>query len=493
MEIKSFPGIFPYDPNDTENFKIVQREIDGETVDVIFRKGHPGITVEEANALRAEGKMVPGFSICPKFNQRTYIATDVYPHIECMQDVGVKLRDGVTIYADIYRPADCKDPLPLLIAWGPFGKRPNEGQDEWKLMGVPPGTVSNLSKFEACDPEYWCRYGYAVANVDPRGIGHSEGDAQCWGVEDGRDGYDFIEWAAAQDWCNGRVAMFGNSGVAMVQWRIAAEQPPHLACFAAWEGTGDMYRESFTNGGIPRPGFDEMIVSSCSVPNWIEDIPNMLAAHPYFDKYWDTKVPKWRNIKAPVYICAGLCHFHLRGSIDGWRRVRSPKKWLRIHRDMEWPDTYSNENLEDLRKFYDRYLKDVRNGWEMTPRVRMDVTDAYDYDYFHNRKENEFPLKRRTRAEEVSIDSASVFEWVHCCLSFSRCCAKWHYAKRCCAIWHNAESIAYSNGPWQESKFTSSTRLFAPYRPSRRAAFRCVAGGVSRGLCLGRGAFMEAA
>ena len=41
-------------------------------------------------------------------------------------------------------------------------------------MGVPPHTVSDMSKFESPDPGYWCRHGYAIANVDPRGIGHSK-------------------------------------------------------------------------------------------------------------------------------------------------------------------------------------------------------------------------------------------------------------------------------------------------------------------------------
>ena len=81
-----------------------------------------------------------------------------------------------------------------------------------------------------------------------------------FGTQDGRDGYDFIEWLATQHWCNGKVGMFGNSGVAMTQWRIAAEQPPHLACIAPWEGTGDLYRESLFEGGIPALGFSDFIV-----------------------------------------------------------------------------------------------------------------------------------------------------------------------------------------------------------------------------------------
>ncbi len=405
LERASMPKI-EYDPADTEHFKTKKRDCFGEEVDVIFRKGKPGMTIEEVNAARAEGKNVMEHSICPALNPRTYIATTVPPHIICEQDVVCTLRDGTKIYADIYRPADTTEPVPLIISWGTFGKRPNEGQDSWKLMGVPPATVSTMAKFEAADPAYWCRHGYAVANVDPRGVGNSEGDIQSWGFEDANDGYDFVEWAAQQSWCSGRVTFFGNSGVAMVIWRIAATCPPHLACIAVWEATGDMYRESITNGGITRTCFEEMMLNSIACKGWIEDMVSMLKTHPYFDNYWLTKVPQYSKIKVPAYICAGLCHFHLRGSLDGWRKIRSPKKWLRVHREMEWPDTYANENLEDLRKFYDRYLKDERNGWEMTPRVRMDVMDAYGFDASVRRPEDSFPIKR-TEYKKLYLDAAN--------------------------------------------------------------------------------------
>lgn len=405
LERASLPKL-EYDPSDTEHFKTVPRDCGGEIIDIVFRKGKPGMTVEEVQEARARGEMVNDMSICPKNNPRTYIANKVPPYIICEQDVVCPLRDGTKIYADIYRPADVTHPVPLIISWGTFGKRPHEGQDEWKLMGVPPGTVSDMAKFEAADPAYWCRHGYAVANVDPRGVGNSEGDIASWGHEDARDGYDFVEWAAVQSWCNGRVTFFGNSGVAMVIWRIAAMQPPHLSCIAVWEATGDMYRESITNGGITRTCFEEMILNSLACKSWMEDMVSMLKLHPYMDKYWETKIPDWSKIRMPAYICAGLCHFHLRGSFEGWRRIRSPKKWLRVHRDMEWPDTYNNENLEDLRKFYDRYLKDLHNGWEMTPKVRMDVMDAYEYDAAVRRPEKAFPLKR-TQYTKLYLDAAN--------------------------------------------------------------------------------------
>ena len=325
--------------------------------------------------------------------------------IICEQDVPATLRDGTIIYSDIYRPAGQTN-LPAIISWSYFGKRPGDAATEWQLMGVPPGTVTKMAKFESADPGYWCRQGYAIANVDPRGVGHSQGDICFFGSQDGRDGYDYIEWLAKQVWCNGKVGMFGNSGVAMTQWRIAAEQPPHLACIAPWEGTGDLYRESYMEGGIPGE-FGQKIVGAVAGLGYVEDVGAMAEKYPFINEYWEDKIPKWENIRIPASITACWNHFHCRGSFEGYRKIRSTKKWLRVHREFEWPDTYSNAALEDLKRFYDRYLKEIRNGWELTPRVRLEIMDAYDYDFQTNRPEKEFPLAR-TQYNKLYLDAATI-------------------------------------------------------------------------------------
>ncbi len=374
--------------------------MEGEPVEVVMTEMMRPKTKEELAA------MTPGEREHCKFqsalNTRVYVAEE---GIVCMQDQPVAMRDGATIYADIYRPKG-EGRWPLIISWSFYGKRPFEGQSEWQIMGVPPQTVSNMSKFESPDPGYWCRRGYAVANVDPRGIGHSEGDFIQFGSQDGRDGYDFIEWAAEQPWCSGRCALAGNSCVAMTQWRIASQQPPHLVCFAPWEGTSDMYREPLCEGGIPAKSFVQLVMSDAVGPNYIDNTPMNLEKYPYIDcAYWRDKDPVWKNIRIPVYVTACWNHFHLRGSINGFRKVKSTKKWLRAHRNFEWPDAYSNENLQDLEKFFARYLKLERNGWELTPKVRIEVQDVYDFNYQTNRPEESFPLKR-TKYERLYLCAA---------------------------------------------------------------------------------------
>jgi predicted acyl esterase len=379
-----------------------------EEIEVAYRKAAPHEPVDAPLARPpAKGQLpyycVNGWGNWPPLNQRTY---EIGNGIICEQDVAVPMRDGVITYCDIYRPANQKD-IPVLIAWSFYGKRPcADSKTEWQTLGVPFGSYSKHCKFEGPDPEYWCHKGYAIANYDPRGIGNSEGDAYVWGSQEGRDGYDLIEWLAKQEWCNGRVSMAGNSALAMAQWRIAAEQPPHLACIAPWEGTAEIYREFINMGGFTECGFNPFLVEPVVGNGLIEDYYQMAKEYPLMNAYWADKVPDFKKITVPAYITVGWNHFHNRGATNGFRQISSTQKWLRSHRDFEWPDQYTRESLDDLTRFFDRYLKGVRNGWESTPRVRLAVMDAYDFDYQVSRPENEFPLAR-TEYRKLYVDAAN--------------------------------------------------------------------------------------
>jgi predicted acyl esterase len=325
--------------------------------------------------------------------------------IVCERDVAVPLRDGTTIYIDVYRSEDATD-LPAIICWSPFGKRPFATEGGFLPLGVPPGAVSRMTKFEAPDPAYWCHHGYAVINPDARGAGNSEGDIVCFGTQEGRDGYDLVEWVAAQDWSNGKVGMAGNSWLAMAQWFTAAEKPPHLACIAPWQGCSDIYREFVCMGGVPEVGFNNWLLEALNGPGREENYVAMALKYPLINAYWEDKIVRFEDIEIPAYVTAGWSHFHLRGSFEGFRRIASPQKWLRVNRDFEWPDMYTPENIHDLQRFFDRYLKDIHTGWELTPRIRLDVMDAWEYDYQIKRVENEFPLAR-TQYKKLFLDAST--------------------------------------------------------------------------------------
>lgn len=312
------------------------------------------------------------------------------------RDVPIKLRDGVTIYADVFRPTDGK-PCPAILAWSPYGKEIG-GQmldDVPMRAGVPVEATSGLEKFEGPDPAYWVDHGYAIVNVDKRGAYMSEGNLLYWGHEDALDGCDVIEWIASQNWCTGKVGMSGNSWLTVSQWFIAAERPEHLVAIAPWEGFCDHYRESGTRGGIPTPEFPEMIAETfSSAHGMLEDQPRMIVEKSLMCDYWQDKAARVENIEIPAYVVASYTNsVHTHGTFAGYRRMASKEKWLRVHNTQEWFDYYTPENVEDLRRFFDHYLKGLDNGWEQTPKVRLSVLNPGGHDIV-GRAEEEFPLAR---------------------------------------------------------------------------------------------------
>ena len=118
--------------------------------------------------------------------------------------VKIPLRDGVHLNATIYRPHEQKDSLPLIFTLTPY-------------IGD-----SYLDR-----ATYFSQNGYVYALVDVRGRGNSEGRFEPFANE-GRDGYDIVEWLAKQTWCNGKVAMWGGSYAGFDQWSTLKEFPPHL-------------------------------------------------------------------------------------------------------------------------------------------------------------------------------------------------------------------------------------------------------------------------
>ena len=294
------------------------------------------------------------------------------------KDVAVTLRDGVTIYADIYRPAGT-DKVPAIIAWSPYGKSRGNAtryMDLFELLGMDTATVSGLMRFEGPDPAFWCAHGYAVCNPDPRGSFNSEGDIRVWSRAEGEDYHDLIEWLGVQDWCTGKVGTTGNSYLAISQWFAAAEQPPHLAAIAPWEGMSDIYRDLVMRGGIPDLPFPRQLERSFVGKNLRQDLVGEAEQYSLMNDLWKSRIPAFEKITVPAYVVASYSNsIHTPGTFRGWRSIASADKWLRIHNTMEWPDYYEEPNLQDLLAFFDRYLKGVQNGWENTPRVRYSVLD----------------------------------------------------------------------------------------------------------------------
>ena len=147
----------------------------------------------------------------------------------------VKMRDGIVLYADVYRP-DGPGPFPVVLQRTPYDKS-------------APGAFTNL------DPLKAARQGYAVLIQDTRGRYASEGEFYCFRDEI-NDGYDTVEWAAAQSWSTGKVGMYGASYVGATQWLAALSRPPHLTAILP-NVTASNYHEGWTyQGGAFELGFN---------------------------------------------------------------------------------------------------------------------------------------------------------------------------------------------------------------------------------------------
>ena len=325
------------------------------------------------------------------------------------RDVAITLRDEVTLRADIFRPLT-KKKIPAILNSSIFGK--NGSYLTYDLIakmaghpnrcGVSREMTTGLEMFEAIDPGFWCNHEYAVVNLDVRGVGMSEGNAHYFGTQDAKDNYDVIEWLAGQEWCNGKISMSGNSWLGITQWFTAAQKPPHLACIAPWEGHGNMYVDEYMRGGIPHQSVVRR--NMCYGNNYMEDLPAAMRAYPLINDYWLDKTALFEKVEVPAYVVASFTSaVHTHGTFEGFRKINSKEKWLRVHNTQEWSDLYEYENNMDLLKFFDHYLKGIDNGWEKTPVVRLSVLNPGGKDVV-GRPEERFPLARQ-KFKKLYLDS----------------------------------------------------------------------------------------
>ncbi|MEY4225421.1 MAG: hypothetical protein RL190_178 [Actinomycetota bacterium] len=294
------------------------------------------------------------------------------PGCDVIKNVRIPMRDGIHLGADLYVPSGGDGPLPVVMEYIPYRK------DE-----VAPG-----ERFYGVLPER----GYIVARVDIRGTGASEGTVVDEYVEQEQlDGYDAIEWIAAQPWCDGHVNMMGISYGGFTALQVATHRPPHLTSIIPMYFTDDRYTDDcHYRGGHMRQYYDVSFYGNFMIaynamppypewnPNWAEIWDEHLASNePYMLTWLRNQVdgPYWRHgsvgdiadrIACPVLIIGGWRDGYPNPPLRLYEKLQVPKKaiigpWNHAVPDVAVPGPRI-DHLHEVARWLDHWCKGVDTG-----------------------------------------------------------------------------------------------------------------------------------
>ncbi len=303
------------------------------------------------------------------------------------RDVPVTTRDGTVLRVNVYRPTG-PGPFPVLMFAHPYGKDnlPRKKRLggyrvslQYRALRQPaPIRFSTLTGWEAPDPAWWTKQGYAVVNCDLRGAGTSDGTGSLFSDQEGEDVYDLIEWAGAQPWSSGAVGMLGVSYLAISQWKAAALHPLSLKAIVPWEGLTDAYRDLLRPGGIRENGFVKLWGRGLTHDRLRYDVGKENIQRPLYDAWWQSLVPDLAKIEVPALICGSFSdnNMHSRGSFRAFERISSSDRFLYTHRGGKWATFYAENALQTQLRFFDRYLRGRDTA--VLPRIRLEVRESRD-------------------------------------------------------------------------------------------------------------------
>ncbi|MBF8184588.1 CocE/NonD family hydrolase [Nonomuraea sp. K274] len=355
-------------------------------------------------------------------------------------DVPITMDDGVVLRADIFRPVEPGE-YATIMSMGPYAKGLSfqEGYPgNWNRMieaypEIAEGTTNKYQNWELVDPEKWVPDGYVCVRIDSRGAGRSHGHLDPFSPRETKDFYECIEWAATQEWSNGRIGLLGISYYAINQWQVAGLRPPHLAAICVWEGSADYYREMSRHGGIlceflgswfqrqvvrvqhgtgergPRSPVTGELAAGPETLSEEELAANRINPgqdildRPLDGDYYRDRSPDFSKITVPLLSSGnwGGQGLHPRGNLEGYLAVPSEQKWLEMHGDTHFSPFYTDHGIALQKRFFGHFLRDEDTGWTQQPPVELQV--RHPGEKFVQRSENEWPL-RRTRWTKYYLD-----------------------------------------------------------------------------------------
>ncbi len=335
-----------------------------------------------------------------------FLSTTLFANeIKIERHRAIKMRDGITLYGDVYMPAK-EGRYPTLVSRTPYGVQRD-------------GAHKNFIKF--------AQNGYAVVFVDVRGRYESEGNWEPF-RDEAKDGYDIIEWAASQSFSNGRVATQGGSYVGHNQWQTMSQHSPHLIAafpslastniYANWITMGGAFRLSFNYGwGVVRmpnrimlPQYwhtESFTPEELKYENILFHLPlktgDLKSAgsevqhyrdwiqHESYDSYWKAISDELRfeTYTVPVHTLGGWFDIFIQGTINGYVGMKNKaanadaRKLTRMiigpwghgasqsYGGVDFTPSAFIDQFELELRFFDFHLKGIKNGLESEDPVKL--------------------------------------------------------------------------------------------------------------------------
>jgi len=311
------------------------------------------------------------------------------PHeIREEEHVWIPISDGVRLAARIWRPvASDHEPVPAVLELIPYRKR-------------------DLTAYrDSIHHPYVAGHGYACARVDLRGSGESEGVlADEYLEREFCDAEEILAWLVDQSWCNGRTAMMGISWGGFNALQVAARRPPSLGAIITVCSTDDRYADDvhYMGGCLLSDNLSwasTMFAYNSCPPDpalvgerwrdmwlgrleqnrpWLEE----WLRHQQRDQYWrhGSVCEDYESITCPVLAVSGWADgysnavFRLLDRLPG-ERMGLIGPWSHKYPHLGQPGPAIGF-LQEMVRWWDRWLKDIDNGVMAEPMLRVWMQDS---------------------------------------------------------------------------------------------------------------------
>ena len=272
------------------------------------------------------------------------------------------------------------------------------------LLEALPYRMDDLTSSYASEYERLCREGgLTVARVDLRGTGSSQGIAvDEYPPQEQADLAEVIAWLADQDWCNGRVGMYGTSYSGFNSLQMAIERPPALHAICAIYATDDRYTDDvhYTGGALRALDLVDYVLYMAAlvvlppVPSlfgegWREEwLRRFEGAEPWLLRWLEEQEdgPYWRHgslrpgyerIACPTMLVGGWADGYRNNTFRTFEALGCPKQllvgpWSHMPTATSLPGPHV-DLVPELVRWFRRWLCDEENGVELGPPIRLFV------------------------------------------------------------------------------------------------------------------------